>query len=125
MNAPLPAHIRKALETVTLDDKYSLDYGRAFMSGVQALVKLPMLQRLRDQLVADDEIRALWDAYEISDPLVSTTCTIESPIGTFTYETLTLANPRDTSGIVVQVPEGASRTRLARALRVGGTDDRG
>ena len=49
MNAPLPEHIRRALETVTLDDKYSLDYGRAFMSGVQALVKLPMLQRLRDQ----------------------------------------------------------------------------
>ncbi|MCY7318186.1 MAG: indolepyruvate ferredoxin oxidoreductase family protein [Ramlibacter sp.] len=51
MNAPLPEHIRKALETVTLDDKYSLDYGRAFMSGVQALVKLPMLQRLRDSMV--------------------------------------------------------------------------
>ena len=50
MNAPLPDHIRKALETVTLDDKYSLDHGRAFMSGVQALVKLPMLQRLRDQM---------------------------------------------------------------------------
>ncbi|MDB5730618.1 MAG: indolepyruvate ferredoxin oxidoreductase family protein, partial [Variovorax sp.] len=49
MNAPLPEHIRRALETVTLDDKYSLDHGRAFMSGVQALVKLPMLQRLRDQ----------------------------------------------------------------------------
>ncbi len=50
MNAPLPDHIRKALETVTLDDKYSLDVGRAFMSGVQALVKLPMLQRQRDAL---------------------------------------------------------------------------
>ncbi len=49
MNAPLPEAIRLALETVTLDDKYSLDHGRAFMSGVQALVKLPMLQRLRDQ----------------------------------------------------------------------------
>jgi indolepyruvate ferredoxin oxidoreductase len=49
MNAPLPEQIRKSLETVTLDDKYSLDYGYAFMSGVQALVKLPMLQRLRDQ----------------------------------------------------------------------------
>jgi indolepyruvate ferredoxin oxidoreductase len=51
MNAPLPEHIRKALETVTLDDKYTLDHGRAFMSGVQALVKLPMLQRQRDALV--------------------------------------------------------------------------
>ena len=49
MNAPLPDHILKALHTVTLDDKYALDYGHAFMSGVQALVKLPMLQRLRDQ----------------------------------------------------------------------------
>ncbi len=48
MNAPLPDHIRKSLETVTLDDRYSLDHGRAFMSGIQALVKLPMLQKLRD-----------------------------------------------------------------------------
>lgn len=51
MNAPLPEHIRQALETVTLDDKYTLDHGRAFMSGVQALVKLPMLQRQRDALI--------------------------------------------------------------------------
>ncbi|MEN9559627.1 MAG: hypothetical protein RLZZ502_838, partial [Pseudomonadota bacterium] len=53
MNAPLPQQIsnqlQQALTTVTLDDKYSLDRGRAFMSGVQALVKLPMLQKLRDQ----------------------------------------------------------------------------
>ena len=48
MNAPLPDYIRKALETVTLDDKYALEQGRAFMSGVQALVRLPMLQRQRD-----------------------------------------------------------------------------
>src|SRR3954463_12286775 len=50
MNAPLPDSIRKALETVTLDDKYGLAQGRAFMSGVQALVRLPMLQRTRDAL---------------------------------------------------------------------------
>ncbi|NDC61783.1 MAG: indolepyruvate ferredoxin oxidoreductase family protein, partial [Betaproteobacteria bacterium] len=48
MNAPLPEDIRKALETVQLDDKYALEHGRAFMSGVQALVRLPMLQRQRD-----------------------------------------------------------------------------
>jgi indolepyruvate ferredoxin oxidoreductase len=48
MNAPLPESVRKALETVTLDDKYGLAQGRAFMSGVQALVRLPMLQRQRD-----------------------------------------------------------------------------
>ena len=34
MNAPLPEAIRKALETVSLDDKYSLAHGQAFMSGV-------------------------------------------------------------------------------------------
>ncbi|MBA4264013.1 MAG: indolepyruvate ferredoxin oxidoreductase, partial [Comamonadaceae bacterium] len=51
MNAPLPEHIRQALESVSLDDKYTLDHGRAFMSGVQALVKLPMLQRQRDAIV--------------------------------------------------------------------------
>ena len=50
MNAPLPEAIRKALETVSLDDKYSLANGRAFMSGVQALVRLPMLQKKRDAL---------------------------------------------------------------------------
>jgi indolepyruvate ferredoxin oxidoreductase len=48
MNAPLPEAVRKALESVTLDDKYALESGRAFMSGVQALVRLPMLQRKRD-----------------------------------------------------------------------------
>ncbi|GKT22932.1 indolepyruvate ferredoxin oxidoreductase family protein [Acidovorax sp. SUPP3334] len=50
MNAPLPEHIRRAIETVTLDDKYALPEGRAFMSGVQALVRLPMLQRQRDAI---------------------------------------------------------------------------
>jgi len=51
MNAPLPEHIRKALETVSLEDKYTLGHGRAMMSGVQALVRLPMLQRQRDAAV--------------------------------------------------------------------------
>jgi indolepyruvate ferredoxin oxidoreductase len=35
--------------SVTLDDKYTLDYGRALMSGTQALVRLPMLQKQRDE----------------------------------------------------------------------------
>jgi indolepyruvate ferredoxin oxidoreductase len=48
MNAPLSESIRQALESVSLDDKYALPTGQAFMSGVQALVRLPMLQRTRD-----------------------------------------------------------------------------
>ncbi|MES2890089.1 MAG: indolepyruvate ferredoxin oxidoreductase family protein [Pseudomonadota bacterium] len=50
MNAPLPESVRLALERVTLDDKYTLGHGRAFMSGVHALVRLPMLQRQRDAI---------------------------------------------------------------------------
>src|SRR6266542_4706897 len=42
MNAPARLH------EVTLDDKYTLDRGRAFRTGTQALVRLPMLQRTRD-----------------------------------------------------------------------------
>ncbi len=33
----------------TLDDKYSRREGRIYLSGVQALVRLPLMQRLRDQ----------------------------------------------------------------------------
>jgi len=47
--SPLPDPVRKTLETVSLDDKYTQEHGPAFMSGVQALVRLPMLQRVRDQ----------------------------------------------------------------------------
>ena len=53
MNAPLDpvlhAHLLRSLQEVTLDDKYVLEQGRAFMSGTQALVRLPMLQRERDR----------------------------------------------------------------------------
>ena len=34
---------------VTLDDKYTAIAGRIYLSGIQALVRLPMMQRLRDQ----------------------------------------------------------------------------
>ncbi len=36
------------LATVTLDDKYTLDTGRIYLSGIQALVRLPLMQRRRD-----------------------------------------------------------------------------
>src|SRR6516162_1563572 len=37
------------LRPVTLEDKYTLQSGRIYLSGVQALVRLPMLQRERDR----------------------------------------------------------------------------
>lgn len=37
-----------ALNAVTLDDKYALESGRVYLTGTQALVRLPMMQRQRD-----------------------------------------------------------------------------
>jgi indolepyruvate ferredoxin oxidoreductase len=34
---------------VTLEDKYTSNKGRVYLSGIQALVRLPLMQRLRDQ----------------------------------------------------------------------------
>jgi indolepyruvate ferredoxin oxidoreductase len=45
MNAPLD---RAALAAATLDDKYTLERGRVFLTGTQALIRLMMLQRERD-----------------------------------------------------------------------------
>ncbi|NBW25370.1 MAG: indolepyruvate ferredoxin oxidoreductase family protein [Betaproteobacteria bacterium] len=47
MNAPIKPEQLRA-HAVSLDDKYTQSAGMAFMSGVQALVRLPMLQRVRD-----------------------------------------------------------------------------
>ncbi len=47
MNAPIKPEQLRA-HAVSLDDKYTQTAGMAFMSGVQALVRLPMLQRVRD-----------------------------------------------------------------------------
>ncbi|MCC7274785.1 MAG: indolepyruvate ferredoxin oxidoreductase family protein [Alphaproteobacteria bacterium] len=38
-----------ALAAVSLDDKYALESGRIFLTGTQALVRLPMMQRQRDE----------------------------------------------------------------------------
>ena len=37
-----------ALAAVSLDDKYQLETGRVFLTGTQALIRLPMIQRQRD-----------------------------------------------------------------------------
>ena len=37
-----------ALATVSLEDKYALEQGRVYLTGTQALVRLPMMQRQRD-----------------------------------------------------------------------------
>ena len=46
MNAPVDPAI---LASASLDDKYTLERGRVFLTGTQALIRLMMLQRSRDQ----------------------------------------------------------------------------
>ncbi|MQR00258.1 indolepyruvate ferredoxin oxidoreductase family protein [Glaciimonas soli] len=48
-NSP-QANLDLSQSAVTLDDKFTLERGRAFMTGTQALIRLPMLQRQRDVL---------------------------------------------------------------------------
>ena len=36
------------LAAVSLDDKYTLDATRAYLTGIEALVRLPIMQRQRD-----------------------------------------------------------------------------
>ena len=37
------------LARVSLEDKYTLQSGRIYLSGIQALVRLPLMQRARDR----------------------------------------------------------------------------
>ncbi|RJF95185.1 indolepyruvate ferredoxin oxidoreductase family protein [Noviherbaspirillum saxi] len=48
MNAPLSPDQRNTLDNISLDDKFTLERGRAFITGTQALIRLPMMQRQRD-----------------------------------------------------------------------------
>jgi indolepyruvate ferredoxin oxidoreductase len=45
----LPPHAASAEAPVTLDDKYARFEGRVFLTGIQALVRLPLLQKRRDR----------------------------------------------------------------------------
>ncbi|HKQ29072.1 MAG TPA: indolepyruvate ferredoxin oxidoreductase family protein, partial [Burkholderiales bacterium] len=47
MNAP---DLSRSLSKATLEDKYTVERGRVFMTGTQALIRLLMLQRARDQM---------------------------------------------------------------------------
>ena len=51
MNAPIKGSSLEPgahASEISLNDKYTLERGRAFMTGTQALIRLPMLQRERD-----------------------------------------------------------------------------
>ena len=116
-----------AVERLFIDAAAREMHGVHFITNISPVIAMlrsavgrrphhPTLQRLRERLLAEEEIRQVWDVYEVSDPLIPNKCTIDSPIGTFSYEALTLANPGETSGLVVQIPDLPSRNRLELAM---------
>jgi len=56
--APAPATpaapATPVLKDVSLDDKYTATDGKIFLSGIQALVRLPMIQKIRDEAAGLD-----------------------------------------------------------------------
>ena len=114
-----------AVERMFLDRAARALHGERFTANVAPVLAMLQssagrqphateLQRLCERVVEDPDLRSIWEAYEITSPLLSNACTIESPIGTFHYETLTLPIS-ESQAIVVQVPDEPSRERLARA----------
>ena len=52
--APVAVSLGTAEINTALDDRYAADSGRVFLSGTQALVRLPMMQRRRDEAAGLD-----------------------------------------------------------------------
>ena len=70
----------------------------------------PLLE-LRDRVIGDPRLHQIWNAHEVTSPLLPSACTILSPTGLFTYETLTLLVSNSVA-LVIQVPDESSRDRL-------------
>jgi transcriptional regulator with XRE-family HTH domain len=105
-----------AIERMFLDPRARAMHGDDFASNVAPVIAMfrsgvgrrpssDRLRRLRDRLIADPTIRPFWDAYDIRSPLLSNRCTIATPDGPLTYETVTFSIPDASYGVVVQVPQ--------------------
>jgi len=116
-----------AVDRLFLDPRVRSLHGDHFENNVKPVIAMlqasighypdaqPLLD-LRNRVVEQPRLHDIWSAYEITSPLLPSTCTIESPAGPFTYETLTLL-VSDSVALVVQVPDERSRIRLLQAIR--------
>ena len=99
--------------TVTLDDKYALASGRIYLSGVQALVRLPLMQRQRDAAAGLDTAGFI-TGYR------------GSPLGTYDGALAAARTHLDAHRITFQpgVNEDLAATALWGTQQVGLYDDR-
>jgi transcriptional regulator with XRE-family HTH domain len=113
-----------AFERLFLDPRARAMHGTRFIANITPVIAMlrssygrqpqsETLRDLRDRVLANDDVRDIWDTYEIRSPLLTNTATIDSPAGTLTYEVLTLPAPDNSHAIVVHVPDVPSRERLA------------
>jgi hypothetical protein len=93
-----------AVDRLFMDPAARKMHGENFIANISPVIAMlhssqgrrpepSMLRQLRDRLLKDDAIRQIWDDYKIIHPRFSNTCTIESLVGTFRYETLNLNAP--------------------------------
>lgn len=108
-----------AIERLFLDPRARKMHGEQFVANIRPVIAMlrsthgrlhwQTLQTLRDRLLEDEIVRAIWVEYEVTSPSRPNRCTIQSPIGTFQYETFTLPMPGTAQALVVQIPERQSR----------------
>jgi len=109
-----------AVERLFMDPAARKMHGEHFEANIRPVIAMlrssqgrrpfsDSLRKLCERLVTDDAIKKIWDEYEVVAPFVSNGATIDSPIGRFRYETLTLPVPGKSHGIVIQVPDSESR----------------
>ena len=114
-----------AIDRMFLDARSRQMHGSHFMGNLTPVIAMlhsslgrrptDSLRALLERLLADPEIRAIWDDYKIASPLLTSKVTIESTIGTYHYETLTLpiqGVSGASNAIVVQVPDEPSHRRI-------------
>ncbi len=97
-----------ALRNVTLNDKYTVTDGRIFITGTQALVRLPIMQHMRDQVAG-----------------LNTACYISgyrgSPLGAYDQQLWAAGNHLNDHNIVFQsgVNEDIAATALWGTQQIG------
>ena len=102
-----------ALAQVKLDDKYTLDEGRVLLTGAQALVRLPLVQRRRD-LAAGLNTAGFISGYRGS-PLAATTSSYGRHASI--SRTITSSSRRASTRISPPPPSGERSSRVSSAMR--------
>lgn len=103
-----------AIARLFLDRRVRPMHGERFLENLRPFIAQLRSHQIRwhsesvdaviERIKAEADLRALWDAYEVSGPFSTTTVTVETAVGVFRYEPLTLPIDGAQIGMVIQVP---------------------